>query len=98
MQQGRHALRYQAERVQLDTSILIQERPFYSGNLYSDAPGHSKSAFLHWGDVSERVQLEMACLLLPASRTLKEVSLSERALQRALMPSFPMSLPLMYSS
>ncbi len=33
------------------TSILIQKRPLYSGNLNSKAPGDSKNAFLHWGDV-----------------------------------------------
>jgi len=33
------------------TSITLQERPSYSGNLNSETPGDSTNAFLHWGDV-----------------------------------------------
>jgi len=33
------------------TSILIQKRLFYSGNLNSETPWESKNVFLHWGDV-----------------------------------------------
>ncbi len=34
-----------------ETSILIQKRHPYTGNLNSETPGDSKNAFLHWGDV-----------------------------------------------
>ncbi len=33
------------------TSILIQKRPFKSGNLNSETPGDSRNVFLHWGNV-----------------------------------------------
>jgi len=35
------------------TSILIQKRHPYTGNLNSETSGDSKNAFLHWGDVLE---------------------------------------------
>ncbi len=35
-----------------ETSILIQKRYPYTGNLNSETPGESKNAFLHCGDVS----------------------------------------------
>jgi len=35
-----------------ETSILIQNCPFYSGSLNSETLGDSQNAFLHWGDVS----------------------------------------------
>ncbi len=34
-----------------ETSILIQKRHPYTGNLNSETLGDSKNAFLHWGDV-----------------------------------------------
>ncbi len=36
-----------------ETSILIQKRHPYTGNLHSETSGDSKSAFLHCGDVLE---------------------------------------------
>ncbi len=35
-----------------ETSMLVQKRHPYTGNLKSETPGHRKSAFLHWGDVA----------------------------------------------
>ncbi len=34
-----------------ETSIFIQKRHPYTGNLNSETPGDSKNAFLHCGDV-----------------------------------------------
>ncbi len=34
-----------------ETSILIQKRHPYTGNLNSETSGDSKNACLHWGDV-----------------------------------------------
>jgi len=34
-----------------ETSISIQKRHPYIGNLNSETLGDSKNAFLHWGDV-----------------------------------------------
>ena len=35
-----------------ETSILIQKRHPYTGNLNLETPGDSKDAFLYWGDVT----------------------------------------------
>ena len=34
-----------------ETSILLQKRHPYTGNLNRETSGDSKNAFLHWGDV-----------------------------------------------
>ncbi len=39
-----------------ETSISIQKRHPYTGNLNSETSGDSKNAFLHCGDVSDDVQ------------------------------------------
>jgi len=41
-----------------ETPILIQKRPFYSGNLNWETSGDSKNAFLHWGDI---LVLQLVC-------------------------------------
>ncbi len=39
-------------------SILIQKRPFYSGNLNSETPGDRENTVLHWGYVKDTCDVD----------------------------------------
>ena len=57
------ALRTQAALFNPKTSILIQKRHPYNGNLKSETLGDSKNEFLHWGDVLANAWLRpMLCM------------------------------------
>ena len=43
-----------------ETSILIQKRHPYTGNLNSEMLGDSKNVFQHWGDVLAVDQVKLA--------------------------------------
>jgi len=50
-QDQHEALRDKTALFNPETSVLIQQHPFYKGNLKSETPGDSKNTVLHWGDV-----------------------------------------------
>ena len=43
------------------TSIFIQKRHPYTGNLNPETPGHSKNAFIHWGYVLRQKRRPQPC-------------------------------------
>ncbi len=54
-----------------ETSILIQKRHPYTGNLNSETSGDSKNTFLHCGDVLDLREPDLEHILLGAFEVLE---------------------------